>query len=108
MLTKSQVKPMFFADQMITSTYASTKLSQVRNTAKEHPLFITSTGSGVPDTVIMSYEHYEKIYATMLHLADKVDELSATNLGKSMVELATEVVREASTPDRTAIIKKAK
>lgn len=108
MLSKVKAKPMFFADQMVTSTQVQNKLSQAKSTAKEHPLFITGGSSGAPDTVIMSYEHYDKIYATMLHLADKVDELSATNLGTSMVDMATEVLRDPSTPDRTDVIKKAK
>lgn len=108
MLTKNQVRPMFFSEQLVSNSYMSSKFARAKEQTKDYPLFAVQSGASTPDAVLISYEHYEKMYETMLRLADKVNELSSVNIGTDAVNLALDVLREPSTPNRADIIKKIK
>ena len=53
-------KPQFNVTQMVSATVASKQFGSLRAKAQKEPQFIV--GNNKVDTVILSYEDYEKLY----------------------------------------------
>lgn len=62
-------KPTFNVDQLIPASTASKHFGELREKAKESPLFITD--NGYVDTVLISYDSYEKMYKRLVELEEK-------------------------------------
>jgi len=60
------IKPSITNDQMIKSSEASKKFGSLRKKAKIKPMFITDNGT--IDSVLIDYEHYEKMYQRLIEL----------------------------------------
>lgn len=56
-------KPRFSVDQMTSATDAAKRFAEVRKRAKKEPQYITD--HNVVDSVILSYEDYEALYAEL-------------------------------------------
>lgn len=56
-------KPTFTVDQMTSATDAAKRFAEVRKRAKESPQFITDHNA--VDSVLLSYELYEAMYAEL-------------------------------------------
>lgn len=69
MSTKNRNKPNFNVDQLVSTSQASKNFGELRKRAKISPLFITDNGS--VDTVLISYDSYEKIYQRLMELEEK-------------------------------------
>ena len=76
---KVMEKPQFNVDQVIPASQAAKRFAEVRRNAKTKPQFISQNNS--IDTVIQSYENYEKMYMELeslrellfdLHLSDRI------------------------------------
>lgn len=61
-------KPQFSVDQVTSASNAAKKFAEVRRNAKKKPQFITQNNS--VDSVIQSYEAYEKMYMELESLRD--------------------------------------
>lgn len=59
-------------DQIVKSSVVSKKLGQYRKKAKENPIYISDNGN--IDTVIVSYEQFEKMYERLVELEGKEEE----------------------------------
>ena len=56
-------KPRFSVDQMTSATDAAKRFAEVRKRAKKEPQYITD--HNVVDSVVLSYEDYEALYAEL-------------------------------------------
>ena len=73
-------KPQFNVDQVISASNAAKRFAEVRRNAKTRPQFITQNNS--IDSVVQSYEDYEKMYMELetlrelffdLNLSDRIE-----------------------------------
>lgn len=69
MATTANVKPRFCIDQMTSATEAAKRFSEVRRRAKREPQFITDRNT--VDSVIVSYDEYEAMYAELCELRER-------------------------------------
>ena len=80
MSTVIMARPTFSVDQMISATDASKKFAEVRRRAKNEAQFVTDHNA--VDSVILSYEDYESMYAELEKLREIVFlQRVATRLG---------------------------
>lgn len=61
-------KPRFNVDQVVSASKAAKNFSEVRKNAKHEPQFISQNNN--IDSVVQSYEDYEKKYAELEHLRE--------------------------------------
>lgn len=66
-------KPRFNKDQMISSTQASKKFSEVRKRAKVEPIFILDHNK--VDSVVLSYNEFEQMHDELFKLRETVQDL---------------------------------
>ena len=59
-------------DQIVKSSIVSKRLGQYRKKAKENPIYISDNGN--IDTVIVSYEQFERMYERLTELEGKEEE----------------------------------
>jgi len=62
-------KPTFTREQLIPSSIASKQFGELRKKAQRVPQFITDNGE--VDTVVLSYDYYEKMYQRLIDLEQK-------------------------------------
>lgn len=60
-------------DQIVKSSIISKRLGQYRKKAKENPIYISDNGN--IDTVIISYDQFEKMYERLVELESKEEEI---------------------------------
>lgn len=65
-------KPKITKDQIVKSSIVSKRLGQYRKKAKENPIYISDNGN--IDTVILSYDQFEKMYERLAELEEKEEE----------------------------------
>ena len=65
-------KPVFSRDQLVPASSVVKNFSDIRNRAKHLPLFVTD--NGVVDTVVMSYEQFERMYMRLVELEEAQEE----------------------------------
>ncbi|WP_338433333.1 type II toxin-antitoxin system Phd/YefM family antitoxin [Clostridium tyrobutyricum] len=65
-------KPKITKDQIVKSSIVSKRLGQYRKKAKENPIYISDNGN--IDTVILSYDQFEKMYKRLAELEEKEEE----------------------------------
>ncbi|MBV4432634.1 type II toxin-antitoxin system Phd/YefM family antitoxin [Clostridium tyrobutyricum] len=65
-------KPKITKDQIVKSSVVSKRLGQYRRKAKENPIYISDNGN--IDTVILSYDQFEKMYERLAELEEKEEE----------------------------------
>lgn len=70
-------KPQFNVDQVIPASIASRRLGEVRRNAKTIPQFISENNR--IDSVVQSYEDYEKMYMELEVLRELTWELNLSN-----------------------------
>lgn len=59
-------------EQIVKSSIVSKRLGQYRKKAKENPIYISDNGN--IDTVILSYDQFEKMYERLMELEQKEEE----------------------------------
>ncbi|OAA90771.1 Phd_YefM [Clostridium ljungdahlii] len=59
-------------EQIVKSSIVSKSLGQYRKKAKENPIYISDNGN--IDTVILSYDQFEKMYERLMELEQKEEE----------------------------------
>lgn len=77
MVVADLVKPKFNAEQFVPASKASKTLGNVRKKAKEQPQVIMDHNK--PDSVILGYEQYEKMYRELELLRDMAWEVNIAN-----------------------------
>ncbi|AND86373.1 prevent-host-death family protein [Clostridium tyrobutyricum DIVETGP] len=65
-------KPKITKDQIVKSSVVSKRLGQYRKKAKENPIYISDNGN--IDTVILSYDQFERMYERLAELEEKEEE----------------------------------
>lgn len=60
-------------EQIVKSSIISKRLGQYRKKAKENPIYISDNGN--IDTVIISYDQFEKMYERLAELESKEEEI---------------------------------
>lgn len=70
-------KPRFSVDQVIPASQAAKKFAEVRRNAKTNPQFISQNNS--IDSVVQSYEDYEKMYMELEALRELFTELQLSD-----------------------------
>ncbi len=65
-------KPVFSRDQLVPASSVVKNFSDIRSRAKHLPLFVTD--NGVVDTVVMSYEQFERMYMRLVELEEAQEE----------------------------------
>jgi PHD/YefM family antitoxin component YafN of YafNO toxin-antitoxin module len=70
-------KPTFSVEQMISSTEAGRKFSELRKRAAIEPQFVTDHNA--VETVVLSYKYYEEIYTELQALKEAEFERAAAN-----------------------------
>jgi prevent-host-death family protein len=68
----TMVKPTLSVDQLTTSSDAQKKFGDLSKRAKEQPQYITMNGN--VDTVLISYELYERMYDRLTQLEQEKEE----------------------------------
>ncbi|HBM81115.1 MAG: type II toxin-antitoxin system Phd/YefM family antitoxin [Clostridiales bacterium] len=66
-------KPNITKDQIVKSSVASKKFGKFRKLAKERPIYISDNGN--IDTVLISYDYFEKMYQRLYELEEKEEEM---------------------------------
>lgn len=70
-------KPKFDVDQVTSASKAAKKFAKVRRNAKVNPQFISQNNQ--MDSVVQSYESYEKMYIELEYLRELFFELQLSN-----------------------------
>lgn len=70
-------KPQFNVDQVVPASIASRRFGEVRKNAKSIPQFISENNR--IDSVVQSYENYEKMYMELETLRELIWELNLEN-----------------------------
>lgn len=68
----SMQKPRFNKDQMVSSTQASKRFSEVRKKAKSEPIFILDHNE--VDSIILSYDEFEQMHDELITLRETVQD----------------------------------
>lgn len=77
-------KPKITKDQIVKSSIISKRLGQYRKKAKENPIYISDNGN--IDTVIISYDQFEKMYERLVELESKEEEKNLNDRIKQIKE----------------------
>lgn len=70
-------KPQFNVDQVIPASRAAKRFAEIRKNAKNNPQFITQNNN--IDSVIQSYEDYEKMYMELENLRGLFSDLQLSD-----------------------------
>lgn len=71
-------------EQIVKSSIVSKRLGQYRKKAKENPIYISDNGN--IDTVIISYDQFEKMYERLVELESKEEKEILNNRIKQVEE----------------------